>query len=81
MLDANHNDIETLPDFYGCTALKEIYLANNYIKVSIDYILKTIEMKKTTNLFSVVPKCLWQSRSITNITLKQWTDMDPAFSN
>ncbi|XP_073949333.1 leucine-rich repeat-containing protein 40-like isoform X1 [Choristoneura fumiferana] len=32
MLDANHNDIEMLPDFYGCTALKEIYLANNYIK-------------------------------------------------
>lgn len=32
ILDANHNDIEALPDFYGCTALKEIYLANNYIK-------------------------------------------------
>lgn len=32
ILDANHNDIEELPDFYGCTALKEIYLANNYIK-------------------------------------------------
>lgn len=33
ILDANHNNIEQLPDFYGCTALKEIYLANNYIKV------------------------------------------------
>ncbi|XP_061729164.1 uncharacterized protein LOC133534091 [Cydia pomonella] len=33
ILDANHNDIQELPDFYGCTALKEIYLANNYIKV------------------------------------------------
>ncbi|XP_047509093.1 leucine-rich repeat-containing protein 40-like [Pieris napi] len=32
ILDANHNDIEKLPDFYGCTALKEIYLANNFIK-------------------------------------------------
>ncbi|CAH2234399.1 jg21203 [Pararge aegeria aegeria] len=32
ILDANHNNIEQLPDFYGCTALKEIYLANNYIK-------------------------------------------------
>ncbi|CAB3223780.1 unnamed protein product [Arctia plantaginis] len=32
VLEANHNDIEELPDFYGCTALKEIYLANNYIK-------------------------------------------------
>ncbi|XP_026752116.2 leucine-rich repeat-containing protein 40-like [Galleria mellonella] len=32
ILDANHNNIEVLPDFYGCTALKEIYLANNYIK-------------------------------------------------
>ncbi|XP_050673868.1 leucine-rich repeat-containing protein 40-like isoform X2 [Leptidea sinapis] len=32
VLDANHNNIEELPDFYGCTALKEIYLANNYIK-------------------------------------------------
>ncbi|KAL4715388.1 hypothetical protein ACJJTC_015159 [Scirpophaga incertulas] len=32
ILDANHNDIEELPDFYGCTALKELYLANNYIK-------------------------------------------------
>ncbi|CAH0407021.1 unnamed protein product [Chilo suppressalis] len=32
MFDANHNDIDELPDFYGCTALKEIYLANNFIK-------------------------------------------------
>ncbi|XP_063534697.1 leucine-rich repeat-containing protein 40-like [Cydia strobilella] len=32
ILDANHNDIQELPDCYGCTALKEIYLANNYIK-------------------------------------------------
>ncbi|KAL0880814.1 hypothetical protein ABMA27_001999 [Loxostege sticticalis] len=32
VLDANHNDIEVLPDFYGCTALKELYLANNFIK-------------------------------------------------
>ncbi|CAH0750193.1 unnamed protein product [Diatraea saccharalis] len=32
IFDANHNDIEELPDFYGCTALKEIYLANNFIK-------------------------------------------------
>ncbi|XP_063822501.1 leucine-rich repeat-containing protein 40-like isoform X2 [Ostrinia nubilalis] len=32
VLDANHNDIEALPDFYGCTALKELYLANNFIK-------------------------------------------------
>ncbi|KAM3964275.1 leucine-rich repeat-containing protein 40 [Aphomia sociella] len=32
ILDANHNDIEELPDFYGCTALKEIYFANNYVK-------------------------------------------------
>ncbi|XP_026733281.1 leucine-rich repeat-containing protein 40-like isoform X1 [Trichoplusia ni] len=32
ILDANHNDIEELPDFYGCTALKELYLANNFIK-------------------------------------------------
>lgn len=37
ILDANHNDIEELPDFYGCTALKEIYLANNYIKVSYEF--------------------------------------------
>lgn len=35
ILDANHNDIDELPDFYGCTALKEIYLANNYIKVKL----------------------------------------------
>ncbi|CAG4985752.1 unnamed protein product [Colias eurytheme] len=32
ILDANHNNIEELPDFYGCNALKEIYLANNFIK-------------------------------------------------
>ncbi|XP_050346693.1 leucine-rich repeat-containing protein 40-like [Nymphalis io] len=32
IFDANHNDIDELPDFYGCTALKEIYLANNFIK-------------------------------------------------
>lgn len=32
ILDANHNDIVELPNFYGCAALKEIYLANNYIK-------------------------------------------------
>ncbi|XP_022814755.1 leucine-rich repeat-containing protein 40-like [Spodoptera litura] len=32
VLDANHNDIEELPDFYGCAALKELYMANNYIK-------------------------------------------------
>ncbi|XP_068632359.1 leucine-rich repeat-containing protein 40-like [Battus philenor] len=32
ILDANHNDIDRLPDFYGCTALKEIYIANNFIK-------------------------------------------------
>lgn len=32
IFDANHNDIEELPDFFGCTALKEIYLANNCIK-------------------------------------------------
>lgn len=32
-LEANHNDIVALPDFYGCTAINEIYLANNYIKV------------------------------------------------
>ncbi|OWR48298.1 leucine-rich repeat-containing protein 40-like [Danaus plexippus] len=31
-LDANHNAIEELPDFYGCVALKEIYIANNFIK-------------------------------------------------
>lgn len=37
VLEANHNDIEELPDFYGCTALKEIYLANNYIKVRRNY--------------------------------------------
>ncbi|CAG4972000.1 unnamed protein product [Parnassius apollo] len=32
ILDANHNNIDELPDFYGCTALKEIYIANNFIK-------------------------------------------------
>lgn len=37
ILDANHNDIEKLPDFYGCTALKEIYIANNFIKVLAVY--------------------------------------------
>ncbi|KAG7306396.1 hypothetical protein JYU34_009026 [Plutella xylostella] len=31
-LDANHNNIAELPDFLGCTALKEIYIANNEIK-------------------------------------------------
>lgn len=35
ILDANHNDIVELPDFYGCTALKEIYLANNFIQVKL----------------------------------------------
>lgn len=32
ILDANHNDIVELPDFYGCSALRELYIANNYIK-------------------------------------------------
>ncbi|XP_049696309.2 leucine-rich repeat-containing protein 40 [Helicoverpa armigera] len=36
ILDANHNDIEELPDFYGCNALKEIYMANNFIKIITD---------------------------------------------
>ncbi|KAJ8730898.1 hypothetical protein PYW08_002311 [Mythimna loreyi] len=36
ILDANHNDIEELPDFYGCSALKELYIANNYIKEITD---------------------------------------------
>lgn len=33
-LDVNHNEIYELPDFLGCTALKEIYIANNNIKVN-----------------------------------------------
>uniref|UniRef100_A0A2A4K533 Disease resistance R13L4/SHOC-2-like LRR domain-containing protein n=1 Tax=Heliothis virescens TaxID=7102 RepID=A0A2A4K533_HELVI len=36
ILDANHNDIEELPDFYGCNALKELYMANNFIKIITD---------------------------------------------
>lgn len=38
ILDANHNDIEELPDFYGCSALRELYIANNYIKVTRTFV-------------------------------------------
>lgn len=56
LLDANHNDIEELPDFYGCTAMKELYLANNFITVFVQYyyiymkILNNIHMIKNLNI-------------------------------
>lgn len=32
-LYVQHNDIEELPNFQGCEALKEIHISNNFIKV------------------------------------------------
>lgn len=37
-LHCNHNNIEELPNFYGCSALKEVHMANNLIKVQFFFI-------------------------------------------
>lgn len=29
-----HNDIQELPSFQGCDALKELHISNNFIKVN-----------------------------------------------
>lgn len=36
---AQHNDIQALPAFAGCEAIKEIHISNNFLKVNfISYV-------------------------------------------
>lgn len=51
-LYAQHNDIEELPDFDGCEHLEQLYLGNNFIKVSQKYLIEVFFSYNTN--FSVV---------------------------
>ncbi|KAJ8721607.1 hypothetical protein PYW07_002382 [Mythimna separata] len=73
ILDANHNDIEELPDFYGCSALKELYIANNFIKEITDEFCDQMQHLSVLNIrdnkLAVLPENISLLRKLKRLDL------------
>lgn len=51
-LYAQHNDISEMPSFAGCAALREILIANNYLKVMMIILVKFKLQPEIITLFT-----------------------------